>query len=264
MFSSYSHYLIKSVAGLDVSNAATATGPVLYTPGTTRIISAVNVSTLVGGATASLKWQRRGGIQADKVPQGMTARLDCGQDDGGTFEEITFASFGTPKHTGATIFDWATTECHAANSLSVVQKLCLGRNSCDIEAATHLFGLDESCASVGRPVQLWVQGRCSRPSSLVATVDVPCLGHDCSGSGAAAAGGVVSLPVHNIVADEVPFTVTHLESGSHLIADGTSSTSTSLPTGVLAVRAHFDHHSRRVVSVHVAPGTSSTFKLSSA
>ena len=64
------------------------------------------------------------------VTEGGAARLSCGL---GTISNITFASYGLPIgdcYTGFT----ADPECNAADSLSVVEGICVGLQGCTIDA----------------------------------------------------------------------------------------------------------------------------------
>eukprot|EP00049_Salpingoeca_infusionum_P017850 m.354639 g.354639 ORF g.354639 m.354639 type:complete len:1153 (-) comp17070_c0_seq1:211-3669(-) len=85
--------------------------------------------------------------------------LTC--SNGGTIKSITFASFGTP--TGA-CGAFKTGSCNANDTVSIVEKLCVGKSSCSISASDTVFG--DPC--YGTVKQLAVQGvGCSTPAKYV-------------------------------------------------------------------------------------------------
>jgi hypothetical protein len=91
---------------------------------------------------------------------GRPITLDCGQF-GGVFTSIDFASFGQP--TGNCGGYSSSPSCHAANSTSVVEGLCLGQKSCIIPtAAGDVFGTPCS----GNSLWIAVQATCSNASAI--------------------------------------------------------------------------------------------------
>lgn len=68
----------------------------------------------------------------------------------GIFTSITFASYGTPT---GTCGSFATSSCHAASSLSVVQSAAIGQNSFTISASNSVFG--DPCVGIGK--QLYIE-----------------------------------------------------------------------------------------------------------
>ena len=102
-----------------------------------------------------------------------------------------------------------------------------------------------SCASAERPLQLWLQVRCSLADKLSAFIVVP---RDIEVAR-------VTLPVYNIIPEGRPFRVMHNGGTTQLIG------ASVLPKGIRSVRLGTDHASRRVVFVAVAPGSSHTLSL---
>ncbi|EYU41564.1 hypothetical protein ABFS82_10G046800 [Erythranthe guttata] len=58
-------------------------------------------------------------------------RLELSCDGSRVISKINFASFGNPTSKGS---------CHSPNSLSVVEKACIGKESCSIEVSEKTFG----------------------------------------------------------------------------------------------------------------------------
>ena len=78
--------------------------------------------------------------------------LSC--DTGAVFESVEFASYGNPTGSACA---YTLGDCNAANSISIVEKLCLNQNSCDIYPNTTTFG--DPCYGVEK--ELAVQLKCS-------------------------------------------------------------------------------------------------------
>ena len=101
-----------------------------------------------------------GGVQmaCGAVPEGGTATVTC--PAGTTISSIDFASYGTPDPSGAsgaTCESYSIGACHAANSVSVVESLCLGNPSCNVPATNSTFG--DPC--VGTFKRLFIEASCS-------------------------------------------------------------------------------------------------------
>ncbi|PIN25789.1 Beta-galactosidase [Handroanthus impetiginosus] len=86
--------------------------------------------------------------------------LQC--DAGSTITSINFASYGTPK---GSCQNFSRGNCHSPNSLSVVSKACMGRQSCSISVSNTVFGGDP-CHRVVKTLS--VEMRCSPTSSISA------------------------------------------------------------------------------------------------
>jgi hypothetical protein len=84
------------------------------------------------------------------VDEKDTAEVSC--PAGGTISSVDFASFGTPEGsclTGLVV----NSSCNAADSKTVVEKLCLGKASCSISASDTVFSdpcFNVSCHSTMR------------------------------------------------------------------------------------------------------------------
>ena len=86
-----------------------------------------------------------------------TQKLYLGCQNGRTIDEITFASFGTP--TGSCSTGFAGGSCSAADVLPTIKRLCLGKNSCIVNATVQAFGHKDPCFRV--PKQLVAEVHCS-------------------------------------------------------------------------------------------------------
>ncbi|KAL4559406.1 hypothetical protein LXL04_031544 [Taraxacum kok-saghyz] len=80
-------------------------------------------------------------------------RLQCGI--GQSISEIKFASFGTPFGSCGS-FQHGT--CHAPNSLELIQKSCVGQESCEVMASNDYFAMDP-CPNVLK--RLLIEAVCS-------------------------------------------------------------------------------------------------------
>ena len=81
----------------------------------------------------------------------FTARLSC--THGAVVKSIDFASFGTPTGSCATGFT-ANLSCSAHDSMAVVQRECLNKSSCSVDATNHNFG--GTCFNPGRTLAVKV------------------------------------------------------------------------------------------------------------
>ncbi|OMO71010.1 hypothetical protein CCACVL1_18521 [Corchorus capsularis] len=89
---------------------------------------------------------------------GPEIHLQC--EDGHIISSIEFASYGTPRG-GCQNFSQGN--CHSPNSLSVVSKACVGRNSCFVEVSNSGFQGDP-CRRVVKT--LAIQARCVSSSTV--------------------------------------------------------------------------------------------------
>eukprot|EP00117_Sycon_ciliatum_P032259 scpid39925/ scgid1625/ Beta-galactosidase 8; Protein AR782 len=92
-----------------------------------------------------------------RVPNLDVMNLKC-TDPTATIDKILFASYGTVKGYVCGQFEVGT--CNAANSTDIVEKACLGKNTCSIDANTPLFG--DPCYKVVK--NLVVEAHCSKGS----------------------------------------------------------------------------------------------------
>eukprot|EP00117_Sycon_ciliatum_P018657 scpid41612/ scgid3296/ Beta-galactosidase 16 len=83
-----------------------------------------------------------------------TMRIECREQDA-TIDKIIFASYGTAQ--GRICGNYSTGTCNAANSTDIVEKACLGKNMCSIDANTPVFG--DPCVLTFK--YLAVQARCT-------------------------------------------------------------------------------------------------------
>ncbi|CAF0787810.1 unnamed protein product [Adineta ricciae] len=98
-----------------------------------------------------------GSLQCGNVGEDSVIHLSC-ERNGGVISQIDFASFGTSAGACGQMKQGA---CHATDSLSVVQRICVGQKRCDIPATDDIFG--DPC--VGTPKRLLVQIQCNPPQN---------------------------------------------------------------------------------------------------
>lgn len=92
---------------------------------------------------------------SDMVPE---VHLQC--DNGHKISSIKFASYGTPK---GSCRKFSERNCHSSNSMSVVSRACLGKNSCSIGVSNAIFGGDPCRHTVKT---LAVEAQCSPTLSV--------------------------------------------------------------------------------------------------
>ena len=206
MWSSFSAYLVRSVAGVDPSAASAAASaaasPLMLRPATVAGISGAEVEMALPSGTVSMAWRNHGGTQTDRAAGGVggAIALDCGSA-GGVIESVSFASFGSPAlrnlAAAPSSLDFTTdptaARCHAASSRETVASRCEGRAACTVAADAALFpDLPAAChADVARPPALWAQAKCSQPLSVRVQVRVPV---------AASHAATLELPLHRLAA----------------------------------------------------------------
>ncbi|EOD26424.1 hypothetical protein EMIHUDRAFT_100487 [Emiliania huxleyi CCMP1516] len=174
MWSSYSAYLVKSVAGLHQQAGTHGFQRLELRPSGAYALSGASVTVDLPHGTARLSWVRSGGRQHDKVSEGETARLSCGPS-GGRISAVSFASFGTPSIGSPSDLpsdgrrsDGFETDpaCHALRSSQAVAEACVGRNSCEVPATRVFFGERGSLFCTTRrdplasPLRLWLTVAC--------------------------------------------------------------------------------------------------------
>ncbi|KAM7252868.1 hypothetical protein ACFE04_025486 [Oxalis oulophora] len=93
--------------------------------------------------------------KTDRAPE---IHLQC--EPGHVLSSIEFASYGTPQ---GSCQKFSTSNCHASNSLSIVSKACLGRNSCSLQVSNSVFGIDP-CRHIVKT--LAVEARCVLSSGI--------------------------------------------------------------------------------------------------
>ncbi len=82
--------------------------------------------------------------------EGNTAYLSCG--GGGKIKAISYASYGNSANTYGTCPKYKNGTCHAANSKAVVERLCLGKERCDVVASNAVFG--DPCEGVAKTLSV--------------------------------------------------------------------------------------------------------------
>jgi hypothetical protein len=69
----------------------------------------------------------------------------------GTFAKVTFASYGTPTGSCPTL---STSTCNAANSVTIVEAACLGKNTFSVDATNAVFG--NPCGTTAKTLKISV------------------------------------------------------------------------------------------------------------
>ena len=173
MFSSFSHYLVTTVGGVDeISGDHVQLRPAA---GGALDVAAARVSIDTARGRVLHAWRREGGAQCGKAAQGDDVELDCGAS-GGVIEEVRFASLGIPSGGGCrsvTAPFTAADSCHAPASETTVRRLCLGRRACVVSASAALFDFDQQSCEGHDPLALWVDVECSAKTSLHVDAEVP-------------------------------------------------------------------------------------------
>merc|ERR1719379_87078 len=165
MWSSYSSYLIRKVAGIEVSqkrvtrsrasneNNRIGFDSLVFSPGCTSQsspnqkemkfsdLSSVKSALHLNQGDAKWSWKQMGGTQCDRAPLGYHVHLNCGED-GGIIKEILFASFGHPKGVNCDSLV-ADSIVHSPESMDMVKKYCLDKQRCDIPVHEDLFPLKD-------------------------------------------------------------------------------------------------------------------------
>jgi hypothetical protein len=114
--------------------------------------------------------------------QGMDLTLTC---NGGTFDNVLFASFGTPM--GACLSHLTYGQCNANTSIAAITDACMGKSTCTIAANATVFGGDP-CPNVVKQLAVALGGATCAPANplytlattvpvnAVAAVTVPAMG----------------------------------------------------------------------------------------
>jgi hypothetical protein len=256
MFSSFSHYLVSSVAGLSQQPGSSGYTQPLFAPASSLGLSAAEATLSLSHGDIAIQWQRHGGVQCSKAAEDAEVSLDCGEH-GGLITDIEFASFGRADGMcGSFALDEAG--CHAPHTKDIVAASCVGKRSCSLLADTSTFftstvdsiNVEDVCtADIHGKIEglkLWVQVRCSAGVSISSSVQVPV--------------GTTSATVHF----PIPLLQTSAQSPLALsegaaamrIYDEANQQATSLPhDGVVAVKRSVDHAGRPVLAVTTGSGS---------
>jgi len=166
MFGSVGDWFYKALAGIDHPAGDVGYAQITIAPQVVGDLLAVDATFMTGKGNISVSWQKQGGdMICGSAPEGYVVSLDCSSiGSEGVIEEITFASYGTPRGTcGAYGYN---TSCHATASKKSVEFQCLGKKSCSFLANADILG-DVECGEV-TPLHLkkvHVQAKCSVAAS---------------------------------------------------------------------------------------------------
>lgn len=75
-------------------------------------------------------------VQCGNVGEGFSVHLSC-QRNGGIINRVDFASYGTAS---GVCGQMEQGNCHAADSLNVIEQVCIGQEECNVPATNDLFG----------------------------------------------------------------------------------------------------------------------------
>ena len=183
MFSSVSGWMMMDMVGLSMPEGSYGFNEIHFHPARTLDLSHASVS-LENPKPISMSWQRNGGIQCAKSPEDRSSinpglpkhnglEVSCGKE--GTIVQILFASFGNPTgHCGY----HKRGGCHVEESITVVEKLCLGKNKCQVPTDADFWG--DPCPGMTKWLSVAVQCQTEgtdKPdykfSSIQADVSVP-------------------------------------------------------------------------------------------
>lgn len=108
----------------------------------------------IGGTPSPVSFQTVTiGTLCGSAYEGNLLEMSC--QTGHTISEIQFASFGDPQ---GTCGSFKKGSCEAANSLSAIQKACVGKTNCSFEASEAKFG-SSTCGKTSK--RLLVQAVCN-------------------------------------------------------------------------------------------------------
>ncbi|KAJ8755478.1 hypothetical protein K2173_019276 [Erythroxylum novogranatense] len=106
------------------------------------------------------KWSHSDFIEGNISMIELTPEMHLKCQNGFTVSSIEFASYGTPQ---GSCRRFSRGNCHAANSLLLVSKACLGQNECTVAISNAAFGGDP-CHGVVKT--LAVEARCAVPVNV--------------------------------------------------------------------------------------------------
>ena len=92
------------------------------------------------------------------VQEGDSLDLYLSESDGSIFSSVTFASYGTPT-------DYTLGECHAENSLAILQELLINKSYAHITASNELFG--DPCYGTYKVLQFTTEETPTLPSDII-------------------------------------------------------------------------------------------------
>ena len=186
MYSSFSAYLVQSVAGMSQAKGSAGYAELDLRPSRAYALRGASTTLELPHGDVHFSWERSGGTQRDKVAEGDVAELSCGPH-GGRIVGVDFASFGTPTAHGVAGFGMMQhATCHASRSKAVVAALCVGRTSCTVPASKSTFETSDNeiaqCRAAAAadvrgphadPLRLWIDVQCEKPDTIDARATVP-------------------------------------------------------------------------------------------
>eukprot|EP00039_Didymoeca_costata_P007980 m.106752 g.106752 ORF g.106752 m.106752 type:complete len:1146 (-) comp13901_c0_seq1:23-3460(-) len=171
MFSSFSLYIVQHLAGLSQTENSVGFEHLKLEAASTVGLSGANTSSLLSNGEVIFNWERSGGIQCAKVPEGEIQSLSCGQS-GGVITKVDFASFGRPI--GGCGFFGVDVGCHA-DVLGMVANACVGNSECTLDPSMFSDTITSSVCNMRDNAlnRLFVQVQCSEPQSVHTFAKVP-------------------------------------------------------------------------------------------
>jgi len=133
------------------------------------IVNSFNTTSSVGKVTTphgilQVRWSVPTVSACQTEAENQVAHFSCGAS---TITGFKYAFYGTP--TGDCVNGFKKGSCDSANALSVVEKACVGKVSCDVSASNTFFGGDP-CNLV--PKTFVGQVTCSNPTQAPYQLDV--------------------------------------------------------------------------------------------
>lgn len=180
MFSSISKWIVQTIGGIEGS-LCKANQAIRFHAAPAQGISWSSLKIESSCGLFKHKYRRHGGTQCSKIAVSTSssseAILDCGSR-GGWIEKIEFASLGMPDG-GCGNFK-INRLCHFPNTINVVEKMCIHKQSCRIPSDFDFWnmakcdmGEAQNSSAYANPHRLFLQAKCSKASSIDAHIHVP-------------------------------------------------------------------------------------------
>eukprot|EP00118_Oscarella_pearsei_P025682 m.308582 g.308582 ORF g.308582 m.308582 type:complete len:1010 (+) comp44295_c0_seq1:152-3181(+) len=198
MFGGQGPWYYQAIAGINMADGSIGWEKIRIQPQITNDSKMASVSASLGTYRGEIysAWSQAGHL-CGMGAENSDVKLQCAGD--GTINHVTFASFGTPN---GTCGHFQAFNCSSKNSVSVVEKACVGKSSCTIRASNDNFGGDP-CFDVVK--HLYVEVTCGGGPVFSHTVVIP-------------VGSMAELHVSTFGED--PSKVTIMESGKPVWQNG--------------------------------------------
>lgn len=203
MFGASGSHYYTNIAGLGRAPSSRSWSSLIIAPAHDAILLAqltfanAAIDTPMGMAAAS--WASDAGAAyagaaCGSAPESGAVTLTC---EGGQFDEVLFASYGTPTGNCATGFT-VNDSCNANTSTAIVSAHCIGKATCTIPVSTAEFGGKDPCLNVVKTLAVAVRGQNCAATRYTLSTTIP-------------VNGVASVIVPTVIS---PATATITESGT--------------------------------------------------